>query len=254
MIQSSQFFQWMVEHHVNTNLPKCLPYLERERMEDMEGAHRHRENKHYDGVVVVADGEGLIERMVEEGNAWGVREGRTSIQNAEDLSNYLSGLSNPDGGHIYDSSRRVITGVRKLRDPRNLPEGFDPYNLEMLSRLLPKDFFSGDGSIPLTEIGTRGLVAVEMPLVYPQAHVFEVKQTRYGELGIGKVIHVDKNGLAEEFFFIPRGSELKDTLDPINAIQGIYRKYARRGGRIVKVEEEARNIHPAYEPVPALRQ
>jgi len=250
MINDSQFFEWMVHHHINTNLPKCLPHLEGESMATRVGSPRHTENKHYDGAVFVADGEGLIERMIEDGTAWGVGSRHVSIKDAAGLSDYLNGLSNPDGGHIYDSSRRVATNVRKFRDPKGLPEGFNPYDPRVLSRLLPRDFFSDDGSIPLTELGTRGLIAIEIPLVYPEAHVFQIKQTRYGELGVGKVIHTNEHGLVEEFFFVPSGSELQDTLDPRNTIQGIYRKYAGTREGPVRVTEELRKIHPVYTPVP----
>src|SRR3989338_4295357 len=205
MINDSQFFEWMVHHHINTNLPKCLPHLEGESMATRVGSPRHTENKHYDGAVFVADGEGLIERMIEDGTAWGVGSRHVSIKDAAGLSDYLNGLSNPDGGHIYDSSRRV---------------------------------------------GTRGLIAIEIPLVYPEAHVFQIKQTRYGELGVGKVIHTNEHGLVEEFFFVPSGSELQDTLDPRNTIQGIYRKYVGTREGPVRVTEELRKIHPVYTPVP----
>ena len=53
MINDSQFFEWMVHHHINTNLPKCLPHLEGESMATRVGSPRHTENKHYDGAVFV---------------------------------------------------------------------------------------------------------------------------------------------------------------------------------------------------------
>ena len=253
MINSSQFFEWMVQHHIDTNLPKCLPDLEVRAIQTGNNQTNYRENKAYDGTLLVADGEGLIERMVADGNAWGVGEERTDIRSAEDLSNYLNNLPNTDGGHIYDSVRRLATRVAKFRDPKNLPEGFDPYtHPEILSRLLPQDFNAEDGSIQLNQLGTRGLVFVEVPLVYPEAHVFEIKQSPFGALGIGKVVHVDRYGLVEEFFFRPNEDSLQNTLDPLNAVQGVYRRYAGQD-KTVRTEE-VRNLHLVYDPALALKK
>lgn len=250
MINSSQFFEWMVQHHIDTNLPKCLSSLELTAIQGR--VDQFKENKSYDGALFVADGEGLIERMVSDDNAWGVEEERTEIRSQEDLSTYLNTLQYVDGGHIFDSVRRLATRAAKFPDPRNLPKGFDPYkNPQILSRLLPKDFNSEDGRVPLNKIGTRGLVFVEIPLVYPEAHVFEIKQSSYGELGIGKVVHVDKTGLVEEFFFRPNKNPLQNTLDPSNAIQGVYRRYAGQDKNVRT--EEVKTLHPVYSPALAIR-
>ena len=254
MINSQQFFEWMVQHHIGTNLPKCLPYLEGGRIHQ-DGAPLQEgidENKLYQGTLVVADGEGLIQRLKDNRMAWGVGKTHTTVRDAADLSSYLTAIENPDGGHVYDSVRGLMTGVKHFRDPANLPQDFDPYDIEFLRTVLPKDFSSSDGSN--LDVGNRGLVGLAVPLGYSEAHVFQIKQTAYGELGIGKVVHFSNQGLVEEFFFAPCEDQLQNTLDPMNAVQGVYRAYSKAGNKPVRVTEEVRNLHPVYSPALALKQ
>ncbi len=249
MINSSQFFDWLVRYHSTINLGKCLPHIEGGRVHQDGSPLREGidENKLYEGTLIVADGEGLIQRLERDRTAWGVGTTYTPIRDAEDLSSYFEAIENPDGGHVYDSVRGLMTGVKHFREPANLPQDFDPYDNEFLRSVLPEDFSSSNGA--RIEIGNRGLVGLVVPLEYHQAHVFQIKQTAYGELGIGKVVHFSKDGLAEEFFFAPREDHLQNTLDPVNAVQGVYRRYAREGARLVRIAEEVRNISPVYDPL-----
>ena len=255
MINSSQFFEWLVRHHTTVNLEKCLPYIEEGRIYQNgqpleEGL---RENKLYPGVIIIADGKNLIQRLKQDGVAWGVQEKEyTRISDEQSLSNYLSNLSNTDGAHIFDSVRGVATRARKIRDPLNLSYDFDPYDENMLSSMLPKDFVASDESVPLTEIGTRGVLALEIPQAYHQAHAFQIKQTAYGKLGMGKVAHFSEQGLVEEFFFRQSENHLQNTLNPKDSIQGVYRRYAKAGNELVKVAEEVRSL--VYNPALASKQ
>lgn len=257
MINSSQFFEWMVRYHTTVNLGRCLSHIEGGRVYQNgqpleEGL---TENKLYPGVIIIADGEGLIQRLKQEGVAWGVQETEHArILDEQSLSDYLDNLQNTDGAHVFDSVRGVATRARKIRDPPHLPRDFDPYNETMLSRMLPKDFVASDSSVPLTEIGTKGVLALEIPQAYPQAHVFQIKQTAYGRLGMGKVTHFSADGLVEEFFLAPNQDPLQASLNPGDSIQGVYRRYAKAGDRLVRTAEEVRSLHQVYGPALALNQ
>ncbi|MBI2107111.1 hypothetical protein HYT57_03940, partial [Candidatus Woesearchaeota archaeon] len=132
-----------------------------------------------------------------------------------------------------------------------LPQDFDPYDINFLRSVLPKDFSSSDGSN--LDVGNRGLVGLAVPLGYSEAHVFQLKQTAYGKIGIGKAVHFSNQGLVEEFFFIPRENPLENTLDPLNAVQGVHRRYAKAGNELRMVEEKARPL-AVYSPALALHQ
>ncbi|MBI4159507.1 hypothetical protein HY500_04610 [Candidatus Woesearchaeota archaeon] len=249
MINSSQFFDWLVRHHSTVNLGKCLPHIEGGRIHQdgsplQEGID---ENKLYKGTLIVADGEGLIQRLERDRMAWGVGTNYTPIRDAGDLSSYLEAIENPDGGHVYDSVGGLMTGVKHFREPANLPQDFDPYDNDFLRSVLPGDFSSSNGS--RIEVGNRGLVGLAVPLGYPQAHVLQIKQTAYGNLGMGKVVHFSTNGLVEEFFFTSREDSLQNTLDPINSVQGVYRRYAREGAGLVRIAEEVRALPAVYDPL-----
>jgi len=253
MINSQQFFEWMVQHYIDKNLPKCLPYLEEGRI-NQDGSPLQEgidENKLYPGTLIVADGEGLIQRLEKNQMAWGIGKNPTLVRDAADLSSYLISIKNPDGGHVYDSVRHLMTGVKHFRDPANLPSNFDPYNMDFLRSVLPKDFSSSDGSN--LDVGNRGLVGLAVPLGHTEAHVFQIKQTAYGKLGMGKVTHFSADGLVEEFFLAHNEDPLQATLNPENSIQGVYRRYAKAGDRLVKVVEEVRDLR-VYNPVLAPTQ
>lgn len=228
-MEKTELFRGLVEFHSRYNLERCLPYINNGRLsypwraEPLEEAFD--ENELCKGVLVIANGETLVDRLVGHGLAKVEDIGEfSSVYGIEEFIQHVSSQKNFDGAYIYDGINKRIAKVSELNNnPENLP-----YNSWVMKTSLPYDFVDEDGKLnPLEHIGMKTRLAIKIPHAFKGVEAYQIKRSAYTSLGLGKVTHFTHEGLMEEFFFRPCGNE----------IEGVYRSYKRVGGEVVREEE-----------------
>ena len=120
----------------------------------------------------------------------------------ENSFHYLGNQENADGAYIFDGVNNQMAKTFELNNsPENTPR--DMRRKKDLVKYLPPNFLSEDASVRLGNIGTKTRLAIRIPHAYDNTEAFQIKQSAYGPLGIGKVTHFTRDGLAQEFFFRP---------------------------------------------------
>ncbi len=230
-------FGWLVEYHCSVNLQECIPRIVRGKIIGYRGTSyaQGEENKFYTGTVIIANGDTLADRLIEDGVVKIPPTRRElyakfrQVKTPQELREYL--LQQPeDGAQIYDGINERIAHVKTFN---NSPPGV-PESLE-LEKLLPEDFASTDGSVTAREgVGNRTYIAMILPHGYDNTEGFQIRQSAYGNLGMGKVTHFVKGqGLKQEFWL---------EYDDEKGIIGVHRKYGKSADGRIKLESEERKI------------
>lgn len=241
-METGDLFSLLVQYHYDINLPKCLPYISKgvlsppSKKHNIEGVY---ENDLYNGLLLAANGDTLTDKLLREDIV--LDEEITepaAVPDREGLFSYLrrevgSDNADPDGAFIYDNVNKMITRVYDLN---NTPGKLERLQYSSFNGAIPPDFFTLTGE--QRKLGTKTRMALKLPRAYPEIHTFQIKQTAYTPLGLGKVTHFTKDGLREEFFF------RVDHHDSENIV-GVYRRYVTEGGKIVLAQE--RVIDKEYE-------
>ncbi|MBN2567441.1 hypothetical protein JXB02_05145 [Candidatus Woesearchaeota archaeon] len=217
-------FGWLVDFHIERNLPRALRFFREGSIRDDDG-NRYRldgENERYYGAIIISDGENIADRLVRiEVIHSDAIDGYTAIPTREAFMGYLGENLNRDGSFVYDSVNRGITRVAKVNnEPKALNERLKGSDLRF-DRRLPPDFIAEDGSIEVkrTNLGLKTQLAAELTYAFPDMRIYQIKRTPYGGLGMGKVTQFSGQGLLQEFFF--RAVPEKEGY----SILGIHRQY-----------------------------
>ena len=239
-------FSLLVEYHCKENLERCLPHMEDgkvhlhgkaldERRLVRDELHPGLENELYTGVLLVANGTTLIDRL---------SEGDIITDNLEDVHfedvkdkeaffRYLSLEQGNDGAHIYDGVNKKIARIYEFNNNPPIQEKVS------LNTMVPNDFLSSDSSVLPRHVGVKTRLAIKMPLAYDHTATYQIKRTAYGNTGLGKVTHFGSQGLMEEFFFHYDPSSKGPFINEKQSIVGVYRSYERdEKGELVKVLEQ----------------
>lgn len=232
-----KLFSWLVDYHCGVNVEQCLPHMREGRVYSSPGKPLEEgveENKLYSGVLVVANGNTLADRL-HTGGVIHDDPGELDfvpLATQDDLFRYFAQQRNRDGAYIVNGDRGLITRVSELNN--GLPVSQSPYDQ------VPADFVSYDQHIPVQRnLGVRTRLAIKMPQAYPETNTFQIKQTAYGNTGIGKVTHFGPQGLLEEFFLLHDPASAGPYLWPKQHLIGVHRRYEREGNNpLVKVSEE----------------
>ena len=250
---TADLFAWLVEYHCKANLQQCIPHMKNGKVylpDTVDGkvqlhgkALEERrlirgeyypglENELYTGVLLVANGATLIDRL----NEGDVIKSDLEDVRFEDVGDekaffsYLSLEGGNDGAHIYDSVNKRIARIMDFNNNPPIKEKIP------LSSLVPADFLSSDSSVsPSKHMGVKTRLATKMPLAYEHTSTYQIKRTPYGNTGLGKVTHFGPQGLIEEFFFNYDPSGNGPFVDEKHRIVGVHRAYGLDdGGRLVK--------------------
>ena len=236
-------FPWIVEHHYKRNLLEIgMPLISNGRIYIngkplKEGSDK---NAPYHGFLFLVDGLEIFSRLVREGMVNDIKDGprrleslaadyksSTPLLTSRQFSDYLiqeEGFGE-DGAYIYNSVTGNIVRVSELNNNPRLPNDFS------LVERIPRDFVHVNGKFELGEIGTKTRIAIKIPASMEHIHAYQIKRSPYGDestgIGMGKVTHFDRNGLAEEFFFGKSGAD----------ILGFYRHYSRNGDELCRPQD-----------------
>lgn len=215
-------FEWLVKHHLNENLKKCLPHIADGRIhvrgEPLEEGFD--ENELYKGLLIVSNGSDLINRLERDRVILDEPEDLEEISGENDFFVYISGQRNGDGAYIV--ADREITKVHEINNyPPSLRSAVPLYSK------IPADFLSLYGNVPLhNNIGTKTRLAIKIPHAYESTETYQIKRSAYTDLGMGKVTHFNRQGLVEEFFFVyDPGADAPLFQLERGGITGVYRAY-----------------------------
>lgn len=235
-MEKGDLFWWLVDYHSTVNLQESLPKIKNGALDDKGGKYKEGTDKGcpYDGVLIIANGSTLADRLVEDKVIHHKPNEFLGIPSKNNLFDYLNQQSGEDGSYIYDSHRERIANVMEFNNsPPNLSTDFDIYSM------IPSDFTSADGSKPLDTIGTKTRLAIKMPQAYQNTEAFQIKRSRYGTLGMGKVTHFSDQGLVEEFLFTYDPSSDGPFVHKKKGIIGLLRTYQRDGnGPLYRASEK----------------
>jgi len=248
-MDKKDLFGWLVNYHYS-NLEECLPYIhegvlsiERKKFDQgkitrkvKEQLIEGRENELYSGVLIVANGHTLADRLKDGKVITSELEDWSKINGEDDLANYLSEQNGNDGAYLLDSYNGRITHAAELNNnPDSLPGDLPIYEM------IPDNFVYSDGSNSnLGKIGTKTRLAIKIPHAYEHTETYQIKRTAYTPLGLGKVTHFGTQGLIEEFFFRYNPAQ--------SNIEGVYRRYERdEDNLLVRVEEKTIPYHSQLE-------
>ena len=229
-------FEWLVNYHFQVNLENSIPYMRNGQVCDEEGTpHAEGSDKSmpYQGVLIVANGDTLVDRLKKDKVVHDEQLGSfVKINNEHDFRKYIKSLEEDDGAYIYDSVNRRIIHVEEINNDHDLPDGKSMYDM------IPKNFFSYDSNLE-AKLGTKTRLAIKIPHAYDNTESFQIKRSAYGPMRMGKVTHFNKQGLVEEFFMIYNPESKGPFVNPKHKITGVYRKYERdKDNNLVKVTEK----------------
>jgi len=196
--QEATIFELLVRYHIERNLPKQLEYMRDGRILDDRGRPfiQGRENKWSQGVLLIADGATLASRLMEDHVILDEEDPEfEQLSDPAGFSDYLTTNRWRDGAYILNADGGKIAHVSQF----NNNPGSE--RRKPLRELLPVDFVQSAATyLDRRLVGTRTRVAAVLPQMYP-VEAFQIKQSAYGELGIGVVTRFTKDGLAESFHF-----------------------------------------------------
>ena len=246
-MKKGDLFNWLVQYHCQVNLPEALPLIEYGVVYNKKGKYEEGTDNGcpYQGVLIIANGSTLADRLEEDKVIHDQPDPFYQISNSGKFFDYLNRQATDDGAYIYDSVNERITRVAEINNGLPLPRDFPVYEQ------IPGDFTSENGNLPLSAIGTKTRLAIKMPYAYQDTEAFQIKRSRYGSLGMGKVTHFTNQGLAREFLFAYNPISPDDQsspgpfIDQEQGIIGLLRTYQRDGaGILYQVSEE--QVDPGY--------
>ncbi|MDD5331923.1 MAG: hypothetical protein PHE43_03860 [Candidatus Nanoarchaeia archaeon] len=221
-VSKENLFEFLVEHHVKRNLPKCLKYFD-----PMVGRIKHpfkkncyipekQENSIYKGVLIFADGNVFSSAAThkEEDVVNNQEIGSPKrVETKKDLEKYIIETEEDDGAHIFNGDEDTILWVGMLNNHPAIPPKDkalnDYFNNYSFGDRVPSNFVYSnkkEGKVKDTEVGNKTNIADFLSGFYSVKYQksiesFQIKQSSYSDFGMGKVTHFTKDGLGEEFFF-----------------------------------------------------
>ncbi|MBI4918647.1 hypothetical protein HY837_01855 [archaeon] len=231
-MEKGDLFGCLVRYHTELNLETCLKYVKEGRIVDgdnlplKEGSDK---KTHYDGLLIVANGDTLVNRLKEDTVIHDESIGAfVDIREEKDLTKYFLEQEDSDGAYVFDGVNSRITLVDELNNNIDLPEGVH------FSDMIPSDFTHSDANTQ--SLGTKTRLAIKVPHAYKNTEAFQIKRSAYTSFGMGKVTHFNSQGLVEEAFFT--FDPEKETKNIRENIYLIYRKYERKNNKLEKISEE----------------
>lgn len=244
-MKDNTIFDWLVQYHIEKNLEECKPYIHYGRV--CHPANKGKsidegiENKAYAGICILKNGNTLINKLIKDGriNPKAVGE-PVQMHSIDDFFTFMQTIENKeeDGVYIYESASKQLRRAPKIKDAdkqeRPLAERFPPNFIFYNGMPLDRE----DEEVFQQKLGNKTKLAAELTDAYPDVEAYMIKRSGYTPLGMGKVVHVTKNGL-EEFFFKYNYSTIPEVKEKI---MGVHRKYENQNGTWKKVKDESKEI------------
>ncbi len=239
-MERGELFGALVDYHCSVNLRKALPRIRNGVLANQRGAIPEGSDVScpYSGVLIVANGSHLAERLLQD-RVVGDDEisGFKEIPTKTELSRYLPQKEAEDGAYVFDGTKSRMTHVQELNNsPPGLPADFVMYHM------VPANFFYASGQGPRPKIGTKTRLAIKLPHAYHDTETFQIKRSRYGPLGMGKVTHFTIDGLVEEFLFEYDPTKTNPDHGRRSGIAGKIRTYQRNDSGLYLASEQAVNL------------
>jgi hypothetical protein len=239
-------FDKMIGYHVNENLmpfiknnpdyaspKKIISALEKEGSD--EGVTQK-------GFLVIANGSTLVDR-IKEGDFITDSDPpeKHEVPTLDLLISFIKNNIGEDGAFLYDGENKEIRQVQGYENNNSLIRKIRAQKIE--TSIIPPNFIyhKADAltSKALKKIGRKTDLAMFLPIAYSNEHsdvgAFQIKRSRFGPLGLGKVTYFKSDGLHKEFYF---------DLDNKGNIIGVTREY-ESGLRNFNYTESSRLIHKA---------
>ncbi len=245
-MQKGELFGALVEYHIQENLQSALSHIKDGRLRGLYGRllkEGSDKGQLYEGVLIVANGATLMDRLVEDEVILSKPQPFTHLENKRDFFAYLTSQDDSDGAYVFDGVNQRITKASEFNNNPPLPAPVE------YSSLVPADFLSFAGDVDVhddSKYGTKTRLAMKIPQAYQNTDTFQIKRSAYGPLGMGKVTHFNRQGVVEEFFF---------QYEPLSQrINGVYRSYSRNEvGQLMRQSErhsEVLRLQPSVYSMP----
>lgn len=223
-------FRWLVERHIMYNLPRAVSHLHEGRIthpstEDplQEGSD---EGQMYHGLLIVSipglagilQDHDLIDR--ESGQSTPLFD---VVSTQEELFALLDTQYGQDGVYLMDEHGRIAL----FPEVNNRVSSLSGIKRKTLDQLLPADFVAESGNPTLESIGTKTRLALRLVQAFAGSHAYQIKESAYGSLGMGKITHITTEGLQEEVVLqhVPRGNV--EYVNPEHPIAALHKTYDR---------------------------
>ncbi len=208
-------FNALVNYYLDQSLPNATKNIRDGRVPDILTNEPHEEggeNKYIQGIIIFADGNTLADRLVQDRVIKDVSYPQFEhVPSQQSMKNYFTAARKHDGVFFYNGTEQKIARANWVNDePDGTPEIKARYNQIAPKRhhLVHPQFVEEQGtslSLPDLEnkIGRRTSLALILPHVYStvdsNVQAYQIKQSAYGELGMGTVNHYTPNGLTQRF-------------------------------------------------------
>jgi hypothetical protein len=239
----SEPFDAMIMHYCVNVLDRVMPHFDskQKKVLDQYGKQLQEgpdfENPHYKGFLMVYDGEEILIEVSDLVLRKKKIGAPTDVHNLEGLVKFMQDNIDKADMKVILNSKNYIAYSMKGEFKNHYP-GYEDAE-ETLANSLPKDFYSLDGHIPVTDAGTKTHAGVLIPKMGKKAIEKLVAEGKLPEskkdesvetiilnnspvgIGMGRLSHFDSYGMAEDFHFIYD--------DQLECVQGAYRQRNEQG-------------------------
>ncbi len=209
-------FNALVHYYLEQSLPNIQRNIKDGQVQSTlanEPLQEGEENKYIQGIIVFADGNTLADRLVQDRVIKDVSYPQfTTINNREELNKYFAQARKHDGAFFYNGSAQAIARANWVNDePNGTPEIQTRYHqiAPKRAQFVHPEFVEENNHTPLdlatleNKIGRRTSLALVLPFVYStidsNVQAYQIKQSAYGQLGMGTVNHYTPQGLSKRF-------------------------------------------------------
>ena len=230
-------FEDLVKYHCTANLDACRQYFKEGQILDNEGNPLQEGSDlktPHRGLLILRNGSTLLDKLVHNGRVHSADiDAPVKLDTEEDLYHFLKFKEENDGVYVYES---------QLGQMRRVSYVVPPENKATIDNRLPRDFIykagGCDAATRRLKLGVKTRLALELTAEEgTKIQAFQIKRSSYGHLGMGKVTHINGDGLKREFYLEYRPNHTGPFVDEEQRIVGVYKNYRKENGRLEVAEE-----------------
>lgn len=228
-------FEDLIKYHCTTNLAACRPYIKDGQILDNESKPLQEGSDlktPHEGLLILRNGSTLLDKLVNSGRVHTADiDAPVKLNTEEDFYDFLTFREENDGVYVYESQLNQMRRVGYIVPP----------NGASIDDSLPSDFVYQAGCDSATQrlkLGTKTRIALELTAEEgAKIQAFQIKRSSFGHLGMGKVTHINEQGLAREFYLEHQPDYTGHFIDEEQGIVGIYKTYRKENGPLELAEE-----------------
>lgn len=228
-------FEDLVKYHCTANLAACRPYIKEGQILDNESKPLQEGSDlktPHEGLLILRNGSTLLDKLVNSGRVHTADiDTPVKLSTEEDFYHFLNFREENDGVYVYESRLGQMRRIGYVVPP----------NGASIDDSLPRDFVYQEGSNAATQrlkLGTKTRIALELTAEEgAKIQAFQIKRSSYGHLGMGKVTHINEQGLAREFYLEYQPDHTGPFIDQEQGIVGIYKTYRKENDCLELAEE-----------------